>query len=54
MQVAQTRWDTSQFVIVVVGNENAFTKLSSAMQEQGSPLGSFELRKLGFKSAVIQ
>ena len=54
VQVAQTRWDTSQFVIVVVGNENAFTNLSSAVQEQGSPLGSFELRKLGFKSAVIQ
>jgi hypothetical protein len=52
-QVAQTRWDPSQFVVVVVGNEGAYEALAASMKEKTGPLGLFGLKKLGFESAIV-
>jgi len=52
-QVAQTRWDPSQFVVVVVGNEGAYEALAKSMRAKTGPLGAFELNKLGFESAIV-
>ena len=51
--VARSRWDPSQFVIVVVGNEKAYESLTEAMKSGSGPLGSFELHKRGFDSAIL-
>ena len=52
-EVAQNRWDPSQFVVVVVGNESAYAALSQAMQAKTGTLAAFDLKKLGFESAIV-
>jgi zinc protease len=52
-EVAQNRWDPSQFVVVVVGNESAYAALSQAMQAKTGSLAAFDLKKLGFESAIV-
>jgi zinc protease len=53
MEVAQQRWDPRTFVIVVVGNKKAYESLQQALAAQKGRIGSFELRKLGFESAIV-
>lgn len=52
-EVARSRWDPSQFVIVVVGSEAAFEGLAKSMQDKGGPLGAFGLKKLSFETAIV-
>jgi zinc protease len=52
-EVARKRWDPSQFVVVVVGSEKAYQSLAQQMKEEGSPLKVFDLKKLGFESALV-
>lgn len=52
-EVARKRWDPSQFVVVVVGSEKAYQSLAQQMKEEGSPLRAFDLKKLGFESALV-
>jgi zinc protease len=50
--VARDRWDSTKFVVVVVGNESAYSHLTKMMQESPGPLKGFELIKLGFDQAI--
>ena len=52
-KVARERWDPSQFVVVVVGNESAYANLAKEMKGHTGPLSAFELKKLGFGSAIV-
>jgi len=52
-QVAQKRWDASQFVVVVVGNEQAYQNVQRAMDAHSGALGAFGLTKLSFESAIV-
>ncbi len=52
-EVARNRWDPSQFVIVVVGNEKALQGLEQQMKQGNSPLSKFDLKKLRFESAIV-
>jgi len=51
--VAESRWDTSKFVVVVVGNETALAELERARQIKDSPIHDLELTKLGFNEAIV-
>ncbi|RIL09525.1 MAG: hypothetical protein DCC75_06335 [Proteobacteria bacterium] len=47
-QVAASRWDITQLIIVVVGNEEAYQSLSQVIQQEGSPLKGMSIRKARF------
>lgn len=53
MEVAQKRWDPKTFVIVVVGNKTAYDALQKALAARKGQVGSFDLHKLGFESAIV-
>ncbi len=46
--VAQRRWDPSKFVVVVVGNETAYTALESALKTQPTAFSTLPLRRVRF------
>ena len=52
-EVAQNRWDSKKFVIVVVGNETAYQRLERAMADKNGLLSALTLRKLRFESAIV-
>jgi zinc protease len=52
-EVASTRWSPESFIIVVVGNEAAYSALKNASEGADSPLKLFALQKLGFDSAIV-
>jgi zinc protease len=52
-EVAQKRWDPKNFVIVVVGNETAYSRLERALAEKNTPLNGLNIRKLRFESAIV-
>lgn len=52
-EVARNRWDPSQFVIVVVGNDAAYAALEQERSREDSMLRSFDLRKLGFDESLL-
>jgi zinc protease len=51
--VAQERWDPSKFVVVVVGDESAYSILEKATQEKESPLHRLEVKKLRFDRSLV-
>lgn len=51
-EVAERRWDPSQFVVVVVGNETAYAELDKARQIENSPIHGLALTKLRFNEAL--
>lgn len=51
-KVARSRWDTSEFVYVVVGNETAYDSLVAARNKEHSPLASVRLIKADFKEQL--
>lgn len=52
-EVARQRWDPAQFVLVVVGNEQAYQSLAQQMKQGGGHLSLFELSKRNFESSLI-
>lgn len=52
-EVAQTRWDPAEFIIVVVGNDAAYSALEQERAREGSPLHMFDVRKLGFSESLL-
>jgi hypothetical protein len=52
-QVAVKRWDPTKFVVVVVGDESAYSSLQKATQDDRSPLFRFPLRKLSFDRTLL-
>jgi zinc protease len=52
-QVAQSRWDPSKFVVVVVGNETAYANLEQAVSMLPEPLNKMSIRKLRFETALV-
>ncbi len=53
-EVAVRRWSPQSFIFVVVGNSTAYEALKAAVQVPGSPLALFDLKKLGFDSAIVE
>ncbi len=51
-KVAQSRWDISQFIYVVVGNETAYDSLVKAREKENSPLASVRLIKAEFNQRL--
>jgi zinc protease len=51
--VAQRRWDLSKFVIVVVGDNSAYTQVEAMVKDSSSPLSGKSLRKLHFDQKLI-
>jgi predicted Zn-dependent peptidase len=51
--VARDRWDPRKFVVVVVGDESAYSSLQKATQSAESPLYRFELKKLSFDDTLV-
>lgn len=51
--VAQRRWDLSKFVIVVVGDNSAYTQVEALVKNAASPLSGKSLRKLQFDQKLI-
>jgi predicted Zn-dependent peptidase len=52
-EVAQKRWDPASFIVVVVGNETAYSELKRAVEGGEPSLKAFGLNKLGFDSAIV-
>jgi zinc protease len=52
-KVAKDHWDAGRFVMVVVGDESAYTALEKATQDEKSMLYGRELKKLGFDSTLL-
>lgn len=53
MSVANQRWDASQFVVVVVGDESAYSTVEAATRNPQSPLYGRPLRRMGFESGPV-
>lgn len=51
-EVAKSRWDPAQFVILIVGNEAALAALEAERAKPSSSIASFELNKLSFDEAL--
>ncbi len=51
--VARDRWDPKKFVVVVVGDESAYSTLQKATQNAASPLYRFDLEKLSFDHTLV-
>lgn len=52
-KVAKERWDPSRFVMVVVGDESAYSDLEKATQDEKSMLYGRELKKLEFDRTLL-
>jgi predicted Zn-dependent peptidase len=52
-EVAQRRWDPASFIVVVVGNETAYSALKRAVEGGDPSLRLFGLKKLSFDSAIV-
>jgi len=52
-EVAKRRWDASKFVILVVGNEEAYAALNTALDEAPEPLKSFNIKRIGFDERLV-
>jgi zinc protease len=52
-EVARRRWDINSFVIVVVGNNSAYTQLEQLTKSGTGPLAGKPLRKLRFDQKLI-
>ncbi len=52
--VAVRRWDLSKFVVVVVGNEDAYDRLSVRLRDDPGPLAGLSLQKVKFDQKLIQ
>jgi zinc protease len=50
---AKAHWDPSQFVLVVVGNETAYTSLEKAAKEHPALLGQFPIRRMRFDQKLV-
>ncbi len=51
--VARDRWEPKKFVVVVVGDESAYSTLQKATENAASPLYRFELQKLSFDHTLV-
>ncbi len=51
--VALERWDPRTFVVVVVGDESAYSSLQKATENRESPLYQFGLQKLSFDRTLV-
>jgi len=52
-RVAQSRWDPSQFVVVVVGNEAAYANLEQMLPQLPPPFNKMQINKLRFENALV-
>jgi predicted Zn-dependent peptidase len=52
--VAKDRWQPSNFVVVVVGNESAYSNLEQVLSNNPGPFKGFEVHKLRFDGALVQ
>ena len=51
--VARDRWDPKKFVVVVVGDESAYSELKKATESATSPLYRFDVEKLSFNRTLV-
>jgi zinc protease len=51
--VARDRWDPNKFVMVVVGDESAYSTLQKATQDSESALHGLAVKKLGFTDTLV-
>lgn len=51
--VAERHWHPQHFVIVVVGNENAYNSLQNLMLDPPDVLKNFQIKKVGFKQHLV-
>jgi hypothetical protein len=51
--VAQKRWNPEKFVIVVVGNEQAYRSLEQSLKDPAVWPYKFDLNKLRFESSIV-
>jgi zinc protease len=52
-EVAQKRWNLSQFVFIVVGNEEAYAQLERRLKEEPRLLAGMPLKKIGFDQKIV-
>jgi len=52
-KVALNRWDISKFVVVVVGNEDAYDHLQKFLKSNPGPLEGLEIKRMKFDQKLL-
>jgi len=52
-EAAKKRWDPERFVILIVGNEDAYVGLEEALSVASEPLRSMEIKRVTFHESLV-